>query len=424
MLQGNGITIVDARRLLAERIAASKYLNRSARLRDLLLYLTQRAIEDEAGEVHEQEVGLNVFGRPANYDTTSDNIVRVHASTLRKRLEQYFAAEGASEHLILAIPKGNYTPVFREREEPLPGALLGHGADAQPPLPGPAGTDRRIWALAALCALLAASTAWLLWTRPIPAAATVSAASPTVRIFWSQVFRAGRTTDIVLDDAAVGLFQELTGTPVSLSNYFDREYLGSLPGAAAAAGVDAQVAAAIVHKRQTSYANVSFLWKLSQVPGIGRNFLMPRFARDYSFRELKADSAVLLGTSRSNPWIEPFEPKMGVRWSFDQAGGNYYPADVRPGGQIYRAGDGYFSISLLPNLGGGGNVLVVSSTGGSAINAGAEFLVDEPSLAALRRKLPATKDHAFPYFEALIRVKGRSAQPREAAVVICRPAGQ
>jgi hypothetical protein len=64
MSQGNGITIVDARRLLAERHAASKYLNRSAHLRALLLYLTQRAIEDENGEVHEQEVGHNVFGRP------------------------------------------------------------------------------------------------------------------------------------------------------------------------------------------------------------------------------------------------------------------------------------------------------------------------------------------------------------------------
>ena len=86
--------------------------------------------------------------------------------------------------------------------------------------------------------------------------------------------------------------------------------------------------------------------------------------------------------------------------------------------------DAHFSIALLPNLGGGGNVLVVSSTGGSAINAGADFLADEQSLAALRKKLPPTQDHAFPYFEALVRIKGRSAQPRDAAVVICRLAGQ
>lgn len=417
MSQGNGVTIVDARRLLAERIAASKYLNRSARLRDLLIYLTERAIEDETGEVHEQEVGHNVFGRPTNYDTTSDNIVRVHASMLRKRLDQYFAAEGAGEHLILVIPKGNYAPVFRAREDPLPEALL-----APIPVPEPARTDWRIWTLSAVCLALAASTAWLLWSAPAPAVAAT--ASPTVRAFWSQIFRPGHSTDIVLDDAAVGLFQELTGKSVSLSDYFDRDYLRSLPGAAAAANLDALAVSSIVLKRQTSYANVSFLWKLSQVPGIGRNFLAPRFARDYSFRELKANSAVLLGASHSNPWIEPFEPKMGIHWSFDKTGSTYYPADVRPGGATYQASDGYFSVTLLPNLGGGGNVLVVSSTGGSAINAGADFLADEAALAALRKKLPATKDGAFPYFEALVRVKGRSARPLDAAVVICRPAVQ
>jgi hypothetical protein len=420
MSQGNGITIVDARRSLAERIAASKYLNRSARLRDLLFYLTERAIEDENGEVHEQEVGRNVFGRPANYDTTGDNIVRVHASMLRKRLEQYFAAEGAAEHLILAIPKGNYSPLFREREEPLPEASL-----APPPLPETLNTDWRIGSLACLCLVLAASTAWLLWNRPAPGASAPTSASPTVRAFWSQIFRPGRATDVVLDDAAVGLFQELTGKSVSLSDYFDRDYLRSLPGAAAVANLDAQTASSVVLKRQTSFANVSFLWKLSQAPGIGRNFPQPRFARDYSFRELKANSAVLLGAaSHSNPWIEPFEPKMGIRWSFDKAGSLYYPADVRPGGRIYRDGDGYFSITLLPNLGGGGDVLVIASTGGSAINAGADFLADEQSLAALRKQLPSTRDQTFPYFEALVRIKGRSAQPRDAAVVICRPIGQ
>jgi hypothetical protein len=30
----------------------------------------------------------------------------------------------------------------------------------------------------------------------------------------------------------------------------------------------------------------------------------------------------------------------------------------------------------------------------------------------------------FPYFEALVRIEGGGAQPRDAAVVICRPTGQ
>ncbi len=114
-------TKTDAsQKLLVDRVAASRYINKSARLRDLLLYLCDRVFEGLAEEIHEQEIGHKVFGRPPDYDTSSDNIVRVHVSMLRKRLEQYFGSEGAHEPVILEIPRGNYTPVFRERTAFLP----------------------------------------------------------------------------------------------------------------------------------------------------------------------------------------------------------------------------------------------------------------------------------------------------------------
>jgi hypothetical protein len=69
-------------------------------------------------------------------------------------------------------------------------------------------------------------------------------------------------------------------------------------------------------------------------------------------------------------------------------------------------------------------VLLVSATGGSAMNAAAEFLADERSLYNLRRGLPAVRGGAFPPFEALVRVGRRSTQPRDAAVVLSRPAAK
>ena len=149
MSQGSGTSVADSRRLLVERLAGSSYLNRSARLRDLLMYLTERVLEGEAIEIHEQEVGANVFGRPADYDTAADNIVRVHASVLRKRLEQYFAAEGAGEETTLEIPKGNYALVFHLRSRP--------PAEPLALEPEPVPTKRRFnWPLVAAisCALL------------------------------------------------------------------------------------------------------------------------------------------------------------------------------------------------------------------------------------------------------------------------------
>ena len=413
MGQGNGIKVADERRLLVERVASSRYVNRSARLHDMLLYLADRVLDEDAGEIHEQEVGHRVFGRPADYDTAADNIVRVHASMLRKRLELYFASEGATEPMILEIPKGNYAPVFRERGE----VLHEHDeAEAITPVivPLQPHADWRIWSLAAIAILFAGTTAVLLVRAPSAKTAEVSdRRGATVRQFWSQIFRPGRTTDIVLDDAAVGLYQELSGKSFSLSDYFDRSYLRGLPGSQAND---------IVLRRQSSAASMGFLWKLRDQGG-GNSLL--RFARDYTFRELKADNAVLLGNTRSNPWIQAFENRMAVRWQFDSTAGVYYPVDGSTGKSYQTASageahEGYFSAALLPNLGGTGSVLIVGGTGGSAIGAGADFLADEAAMSGLRRKLPQGKDKIFPFFEALVRVKARGAAPKEDVVVIAR----
>ena len=174
-----------------ERLAASPYFNRSTRLRDLLVYLTDRVLEDGALEIHEQEVGHEVFGRPADYDTAADNIVRVHASMLRKRLDQYFAAEGAGEPVVIEIRRGNYAPVFRERSKPAVEA-----AEPHPPAEPVPSAPRRDWRLAAAlaCAVLfAVATAVLLVRDSRPAIGAAS--GRTVRLFWSQILRpAGQRT--------------------------------------------------------------------------------------------------------------------------------------------------------------------------------------------------------------------------------------
>src|SRR5882757_9785056 len=109
--------VVDAelRWTLLQRVMASPRLKRAARLREFLLFVGQRSIRDGCNEIHEQEIGCEVFGRLAGYDTSADNIVRVNATDLRKRIDEYFANEGAHETLVLGIPRGSYAPVFRLR---------------------------------------------------------------------------------------------------------------------------------------------------------------------------------------------------------------------------------------------------------------------------------------------------------------------
>ena len=427
MSQGPELKVAGDRRLLVERLAASSYFNRSARLRDLLVYLTDRVLDDETAEIHEQEVGHRVFGRAPDYDTAADNIVRVHASMLRKRLEQYFAGEGAGEAIVIEIPKGNYAPVFRERAkppvEPLALAPILEAVPAQP---------KRDWRLAAslVCAALFAATTGVLLFRGPARPAAPAAGGPTVRLFWSQILRPDRPTDVVLDDAAVALYQELTGHEISLNEYFDRSYLRSLAAVASAAGLDPQIATSTILRRHSSFADTTFSWKLLQLAAAQNARTNLRFARDYSFRDLRADNAVLLGNGRSNPWLQPFEPRLGIRWQFDKADDVYFPVDTWQSNRSFQSGrpgeghEGYFSVALVPNLGGTGNVLLVSATGGSASNAASDFLADERSLHDLRGRLPAGKSPEFPPFEALAKTQSRSGTGREVSIVLCRAAGK
>src|SRR3984893_1824000 len=102
----------DERWELAQRVAESPHLIGSARLRDFLLHVTVCAIRETPEDATEQQIGIQVFQRSPGFNSSEDSIVRSHARLLRLKLSAYFNAEGASEPLIIEIPKGHYLPAF------------------------------------------------------------------------------------------------------------------------------------------------------------------------------------------------------------------------------------------------------------------------------------------------------------------------
>jgi hypothetical protein len=115
--QGLLITAPAGSRELLQKVAGSNQFQKSKRLRDLLLYLGERSLHDPHCVLHEQEIGAKVFDRRPDYDTSHDTLVRVQVSQLRKKLQDYFLAEGRNEPLVIEIPRGSYVPVFRPRRE-------------------------------------------------------------------------------------------------------------------------------------------------------------------------------------------------------------------------------------------------------------------------------------------------------------------
>jgi hypothetical protein len=102
----------DLRWELVQRVAESPHLIGSARLRDFLLHVTACAIRGTPEDATEQQIGIQVFQRSPGFNSSEDSIVRSQARLLRLKLAGYFNAEGASEPLVIEIPKGHYLPVF------------------------------------------------------------------------------------------------------------------------------------------------------------------------------------------------------------------------------------------------------------------------------------------------------------------------
>ena len=90
------------KRELVGRVANSPTFQKSPRLREFLVYVADCTIDDRLEDVREQQIATNVFNRKADYNPSQDNIVRVEARSLRKRLDAYFAGEGKDEPVVIS----------------------------------------------------------------------------------------------------------------------------------------------------------------------------------------------------------------------------------------------------------------------------------------------------------------------------------
>jgi len=97
-----------------ERILASPVFRNSKRYASVLRYVVERALEGNADRLKERTIGVDVFGRPADYDTASDHVVRSAMAEIRKRLAQYYQEDGENSELRIEVQPGSYVPQFRE----------------------------------------------------------------------------------------------------------------------------------------------------------------------------------------------------------------------------------------------------------------------------------------------------------------------
>src|SRR5580698_11334519 len=84
----------------------------SKRTQDFLQLIVEHALEGEVDSLRERMIGAEMFGRPIDYDTGSDSVVRVKATEVRKRLAQYYLETDEKTEVRIELPSGSYVPRF------------------------------------------------------------------------------------------------------------------------------------------------------------------------------------------------------------------------------------------------------------------------------------------------------------------------
>ena len=96
-----------------ERILASALFRGSHRCQSLLRRITEQTLAGDTDSLKERTLGIEVFGRPADYDTSQDPVVRASAAEVRKKLAQYYQEAGHEAGTRIELPAGSYIAEFR-----------------------------------------------------------------------------------------------------------------------------------------------------------------------------------------------------------------------------------------------------------------------------------------------------------------------
>lgn len=408
---------------LVQRIVASPQFVRSTRLKTFLLYVARCALSDHADQVTEQQIGIHVFGKPADYNASEDNIVRSQARFLRIKLAEYFDSEpGREEPVVLIIPKGTYRPHFSARAE----------APLQPPEvaaplalpPSPAARNFRMPAI--LAGLLLIAVALLLWDRARPSRLPESG-------FWPRIFDSHQPTTIVASDYIFSMVQEAAGRRLSLDDYLSDDYFTRVAALSAASGLE-HLFPNIAQRHYTGFENVASAARLVTLKQAQSSQTMIRFARDLTMRDIGAGNLILIGSNQSNPWVSLFEPKLNFRFEYQPALHNilivnrapragedaqYEPSPLDPQTRVI-----YGGIAFLPNLNHASNVLIIQGTSMGGTEIALDILENPELFRDLVKRMTAAKPSAkLPYFEALIRTRTRNGVAGEFTIVASRVLG-
>jgi hypothetical protein len=412
------------------KVLSSRPFRNSNQCSTLLRYIVDHTVSGEENLLRERVIGAELFGRPPDYETSEDPVVRLRVSEVRKRLAQYYLTTQDQQRLQIEIPSGGYRATFHWRAEPKPSAEH----DPEPLIEafaiGAPTSHALNQADAPLTELAAAPSVFFRLRRPIFSAtillvlaivgsfAIIHANSPekAFRAFWAP-WRSNRKPVIIsIGSNAVYRFKF-----AYLNRYAEQHGLKN-------EGQDFYVP---LQKGETLSADDLFpaynsFVALGDVAAVSRVVstltregipYQERFPDDVSFAELREDPSVLVGGFNN-----PLTLELTKQLEFVMRGGDEIidTLDPKRKWQLDKLKDvagttDYAIITRIVRRDGDAPFIAIAGTGSGGTLAAAELICSPTNIHLITDRLP--KDWAGKNFQAVVRINITDFKPSASGVV-------
>lgn len=387
---GKWVPTTDSDRAAARRqmesILSHDLFKHSRRYPTLFRYIVEHALDHDTDWLKERLLGIEVFGREADYDTNLDPVVRTTAGEIRKRIAQYYHEPGHGAEIRIDLPVGSYVPEFQPAAEP------------EPVVPTARPSHRRLAAAITAAGLIAVALAGLAWSRS-------GVSRSALDRFWRPFLDAPSPVLFCVGHPRTG--------PLSTFNPEEEE---EAPNPATQSDV---------YDMRNQYVALADATTLSRLAG----FLQ---TKDRSYRiqgsaftsltHLREGPAILLGAF-TNPWTMKLDAPL--RYSFEKSSTrnfSWIQDRLHPErrnwamdwSQPYLADtEDYAVISRLRHPATDRLVLIIAGMGKYGTIAAGEFLTDHGYMEAFARNAPPSwENRNLQIVLATSVIKGNSGPPR------------
>ncbi|HYI93780.1 MAG TPA: hypothetical protein VEX68_09575 [Bryobacteraceae bacterium] len=407
-----------------QSIVESPAFKGSRRGQAFLRYIVDKALHGEVEALKERVLGVELFGRPASYDTSEDAIVRVTASDLRRRLHQFYAETATDDTVRIELPSGSYIPEFRTIERPALPIEVPHPPPELPSAEPPVESRRSLARRASIFAgvILSVVGAAMIWGDRLSG----SSYSPAKYQPWATLLQPGHNTRIVFCDPDISLVQHLLGFRMTLSDYANRRYWPT----GSKLTPETQKMLAALRGTKVAFVDSTIALHISSLAATAGHGVKTHPARGLQLLDFKTDdNFILLGSPRSNPWLALFSDKLDFQFDYDVATNQEIVVNRRPlRGEQSRylptaqgggTGQAYAVLAFASNPGQQGNVMLLAGTSAEATEAAGNLATNVELLARTLKAHDIDASRGPQHFEILLRVSTMAGTPNTFEVIAC-----